>query len=223
MPQQISKKISLYLFLFLLLGSLNNKNLVNIEFPKIKKIDVQGLQIINDEFTQKLDLLKKKNLFDLNKSNLKELLNSNNLIEEYTIFKKYPSSLEIKIIETTLLGLINKNGVNFYIGSNGKLIKVKDEIMNLPYIFGELNIENFLIIKKIIDHSKLNYKEVQNLFFFPSGRWDIELTSGVLIKLPITNIKKSLDLSLNLLNSKQFNNIKSIDARPSNQIIINEW
>jgi len=222
MPQQISKKISLYLFLFLLLGSLNNKNLVNIEFPKIKKIDVQGLQIINDEFTQKLDLLKKKNLFDLNKSNLKELLNSNNLIEEYTIFKKYPSSLEIKIIETTLLGLINKNGVNFYIGSNGKLIKVKDEIMNLPYIFGELNIENFLIIKKIIDHSKLNYKEVQNLFFFPSGRWDIELTSGVLIKLPITNIKKSLDLSLNLLNSKEFNNIKSIDTRPSNQVIINE-
>ena len=222
MPQQISKKISLYLFLFLLLGSLNNKNLVNIEFPKIKKIDVQGLQIRNDEFIKKLDLLKKKTLFDLNKSNVKELLNSNNLIQEYRIFKKYPSSLEIKIIETTLLGLINKNGVNFYIGSNGKLIKVKDEIMNLPYIFGELNIENFLIIKKIIDHSKLNYKEVQNLFFFPSGRWDIELTSGVLIKLPITNIKKSLDLSLNLLDSKEFNNIKSIDTRPSNQVIINE-
>lgn len=223
MPQQISKKISLYLFLFLILGSLNNKNLLNLEFPKIKKIDVQGLKIRNDEFFKKLELLKKKSLFDLNKSNLKELLSSNNLIEEYTIFKKYPSSLEIKIIETTLLGLINKNGVNFYIGSNGKLIKVKNEIINLPYIFGELNIENFLTIKKIIDNSKLNYKEVQNLFFFPSGRWDIELTSGVLIKLPITNIKKSLDLSLNLLNSKQFNNIKSIDARPSNQIIINEW
>ena len=222
MPQQISKKIFIYLFLFLILGTLNNKDLANIEFPKIKKIDVQGLQIRNDEFIKKLELLKKKSLFDLHKSNVKELLNSNNLIEEYTIFKKYPSSLEIKIIETTLLGLINKNGVNFYIGSNGKLIEAKDEIMNLPYIFGELNIENFLIIKKIIDQSKLNYKEVQNLFFFPSGRWDIELTSGILIKLPITNIKKSLDLSLKLLNRKEFNNIKSIDTRPSNQVIINE-
>ena len=222
MPQQISKKIFIYLFLFLILGTLNNKDLANIEFPKIKKIDVQGLQIRNDEFIKKLELLKKKSLFDLHKSNVKELLNSNNLIEEYTIFKKYPSSLEIKIIETTLLGLINKNGVNFYIGSNGKLIEAKDEIMNLPYIFGELNIENFLIMKKIIDQSKLNYKEVQNLFFFPSGRWDIELTSGILIKLPITNIKKSLDLSLKLLNRKEFNNIKSIDTRPSNQVIINE-
>ena len=222
MPQQISKKISVYLFLFLILGSLNNKDLANIEFPKIKKIDVQGLKIKNDEFIKKLDLLKKKSLIDLNKSNVKELLNSNNLIEEYTIFKKYPSSLEIKIIETTLLGLIKRNGVNFYIGSNGKLIKAKDEIMNLPHIFGELNIDNFLIIKRIIDQSKLNYNEVQNLFFFPSGRWDIELTSGVLIKLPITNIEKSLDLSLKLLNSKEFNNIKSIDTRPSNQVIINE-
>ena len=62
MPQQISKKISLYLFLFLILGSLNNKNLLNLEFPKIKKIDVQGLKIRNDEFFNKLELLKKKKL-----------------------------------------------------------------------------------------------------------------------------------------------------------------
>ena len=201
MLQQTSKKISLYLFLFLILGSLNNKDLTNKEFPKIKKIDIQGFKARNDKFIKKLDLLKKKSLFDLNKSNVKEILNSNNLIEEYTIFKRYPSSLEIKILETTLLGLINKNGANFYIGSNGKLIKANDELMNLPFIFGELNIKNFLFIKKIIDHSKLDYKEVQNLFFFPSGRWDIELTSGVLIKLPITNTKKSLDLLINLINS----------------------
>tara|TARA_B100001027_G_C16217235_1_gene308044 strand:+ start:263 stop:931 length:669 start_codon:yes stop_codon:yes gene_type:complete len=222
MLQQTSKKISLYLFLFLILGSLNNKDLANKEFLKIKKIDIQGLKIKNDEFIKKLDILKKENLIDLDKKSVKELLNSNNLIEEYKIFKRYPSSLEIKIIETTLLGLINKNGANFYIGSNGKLIKANDELMNLPFIFGDLKIKNFLIMKKIIDRSELDYKEVQNLFFFPSGRWDIELVSGVLIKLPITNTKNSLDLSLDLINSKEFNNIKSIDARPLNQVIINE-
>ena len=222
MLQQTSKKISLYLFLFLILGSLNNKDLTNKEFPKIKKIDIQGFKARNDKFIKKLDLLKNKSLFDLNKSNVKEILNSNNLIEEYTIFKRYPSSLEIKILETTLLGLINKNGANFYIGSNGKLIKASDELMNLPFIFGELNIKNFLLLKKIIDNSKLDYEEIQNLFFFPSGRWDIELTSGVLIKLPITDIKNSLDLSLRLINSKEFMNIKSIDVRPLNQVIVNE-
>ncbi len=65
-------------------------------------------------------------------------------------------------------------------------------------------------------------KKFKICFFFPSGRWDIELTSGVLIKLPITDIKNSLDLSLRLINSKEFMNIKSIDVRPLNQVIVNE-
>ena len=161
-------------------------------------------------------------LFNLDKLKVRELFNSNNLIEEYIIFKRYPSSLEIKIIETELLAFLNKKGKSFYIGSNGKLIEVKDLIKNLPYIFGDPNIEKFLSLKKIIDSSKLDYNDVENLFFFPSGRWDIETTSGVLIKLPIKNIEKSLELSLNLLDYKQFDNIKSIDARPRNQVITYE-
>ena len=78
-------------------------------------------------------------------------------------------------------------------------------------------------LKRIIDNSRLDYKVIENLFFFPSGRWDIEISSGVLIKLPIENIEKSLELSLNLLNEKQFDNIKSIDVRPQNQVITYEW
>jgi len=153
---------------------------------------------------------------------IKELLNSNNLIEEYVISKRYPSSLEIKVIETRLLALLNKRGKSFYIGSNGKLIEVEDKVKNLPYIFGDPNIDKFLSLKRIIDNSKLDYKDIENLFFFPSGRWDIETYSGILIKLPIENIEKSLELSLNLLNDKQFDNIKSIDARPQNQVITYE-
>ena len=78
-------------------------------------------------------------------------------------------------------------------------------------------------LKRIIDSSKLDYNDVKNLFFFPSGRWDIETSSGVLIKLPIENIEKSLELSLNLLDFKESDNIKSIDTRPQNQVIIYEW
>ena len=63
---------------------------------------------------------------------------------------------------------------------------------------------------------------MKTYFFFPSGRWDIETSSGVLIKLPIENIEKSLELSLNLLKEKQFDNIKSIDVRPQNQVITYE-
>ena len=222
MPQQISKKILVYLFLFIIFGSLNNKNLAQLKFPNIEKIKIEGLKTENKEFQKSLDLFKMKSLFHLDKLKVRELLNSNNLIEEYVISKRYPSSLEIKIIETELLALLNRKGKSFYIGSNGKLIEAEDMVKNLPYIFGDPNIDKFLSLKRMIDSSKLDYNDVENLFFFPSGRWDIETSSGVLIKLPIENIEKSLELSLNLLDYKQFDNIKSIDARPKNQVITYE-
>ena len=222
MPQQISKKILVYFFLFIIFGSLNNKNLAQLKFPNIKKIKIEGLEVENKEFQKSLDLFKMGTLFNLDKLKVRELLNSNNLIEEYVISKRYPSSLEIKIIETELLALLNKKGKSFYIGSNGKLIETEDVVKNLPYIFGDPNIEKFLTLKRMIDRSKLDYIDIENLFFFPSGRWDIEISSGVLIKLPIKNIEKSLELSLNLLDYKQFDNIKSIDARPRNQVITYE-
>ena len=43
---------------------------------------------------------------------------------------------------------------------------------------------------------------MKNLFFFKSGRWDIETNSGVLIKLPKNNLKEMLDLSFKLLEKK---------------------
>ena len=92
----------------------------------------------------------------------------------------------------------------------------------MPYIFGNLDMENFLSFKKIIDDSTLEFKEIKNLFFFPSGRWDIEISSGILIKLPSERLKESLDLSLNLLNNKKFTNAKLIDVRQKNQVIVNE-
>ncbi len=93
---------------------------------------------------------------------------------------------------------------------------------NLPFIFGDFNTDNFLDLKKIIDNSNLNFTEINNLYFFPSGRWDIEILSGILIRLPNKKIKETLDLSLDLIDNKKFSNIKIIDVRQKNQVIINE-
>ena len=48
------------------------------------------------------------------------------------------------------------------------------------------------------------------------------MISGVTIKLPITRIKESLNLSIDLLNNKEFDNIKILDIRQKNQIVIND-
>ena len=222
MPQQINKKILLYFFLFIILGTFNNKNLNKFEFPKINRINISGFETHNNSFQEKLEILRLNNLFLLKKSQIEELFDTNNLIEEYKIFKKYPSSLEVEIIKTKFLALLNIDGKTFFVGSNGKLIETKDNLKDLPYIFGNLDINSFLRLKKIIDNSILEFKEIKNLFFFPSGRWDVELSSGILIKLPNEKLKESLDLSLNLLNNEKFVNVKLIDVRQKNQVIVNE-
>lgn len=222
MHQYINKKILSYFFLFFILGTFNNKHLNNFEFPKINSIEIYGLLSDDYNFKKKLEFLKIKNIFLIDELQIKELLNSNNLIQEYKVFKKYPSSLEIEIVETQFLALTVNDGKNFFVGSNGKLIETKDIKKDLPFIFGDFDMNNFLNLKKIIDKSNLEFQEIKNLYFFPSGRWDIEIFSEILIKLPSEKLKESLDISLDILFDEKFSNIKLIDVRQKNQVIVNE-
>ena len=200
MLQQINKKIIFYISLIIILGTLNNKNLKNFDLPKIKMINVEGIEFNDNEFLKIANLIKLNNLLSIQKSQIKEILNSNNLIEEYEVFKRYPSSIKIKIEKTNFLASTNLNGKNYLVGSNGKFIDTKDYSKNLPFIFGNFKPEKFLELKNIILQTDFKYNQIKNFYHFPSGRWDIEMISGVLIKLPIIGIKDSLNLSIDLLN-----------------------
>ena len=222
MLQQINKKIIFYISLVIFLGTVNNKNLKNFDLPKINMIDIEGIEFNNNEFLKITNLIKFNNLLSIQKSQINEILNSNNLIEEYEVFKRYPSSLEIKIKKTNFLASTNINGKNYLVGSNGKFIDTKNYSKNLPFVFGNFKTEEFIEFKNIILQTDFEYDNIKNFYYFPSGRWDIEMISGILIKLPITGIKESLNLSIELLNNIEFSNVKILDIRQKNQIVIND-
>jgi len=222
MLQQINKKIIFYISLVIILGTFNNKNLKNFDLPKINMVDIEGIEFNNNEFFKITNLIKLNNLLSIQKSQIKEILNSNDLIEEYEVFKRYPSSLDIKIKKTNFLASTNINGKNYLVGSNGKFINTKNYSKNLPFVFGNFETEEFIEFKDIILQTDFEYNNIKNFYYFPSGRWDIEMISGVTIKLPITRIKESLNLSIDLLNKEEFSNIKILDIRQKNQIVIND-
>ena len=223
MPKRKSKKIFQYLFLFLIIGTLNNKNLSTFELPKINEIIVSGLsKKENSEVLKSLEKFKENNLFFLSKFELVKIIEKNDYIEKFSVSKKYPSSLNIRLQKTKLMALINKDAKFFYIGSNRKFIETSKQAKNLPFIYGDFDIDKFFEIKEDIDQSNFKLSQVKNLFFFPSGRWDIETHQGILIKLPIFKVKESLNLYLELLNKDDFKNIKIIDLRQNNQVIIYE-
>ena len=56
MPQQKSRKILIYFFLFLIIGTLNNRNFMKTNFIKLNTITVTGLEEKNN-----IDLMNKLN------------------------------------------------------------------------------------------------------------------------------------------------------------------
>ena len=223
MHQRKSKKILIYFFLLFLVGSINNINIDNLKFQSIKNINVTGLENEdNSIISKKIKNLKLNNIYLINKKDLNTLIESNNLVEKYFIFKKYPSSLNINIDKTSFLARISKNGKIYDLGSNGKLIENKYSNNQLPFVFGNPEIIEFFNIKKIIDESKISFEEIESLYFFLSKRWDLKLRSNIIIKLPNDNVKESLKLASEFLHNNEFKDIKIIDARIKNQIILND-
>ena len=223
MHQQKGKKIFIYLFLFLIIASINNITLNKIKFKSIKNIIISGLNK-----TEKINLLNNikvlnlNNIFFLNGNEISKIINSNSLVEKYEIFKKYPDTIDIKIEKTNFLAKINRDGKTFLIGSNGKLSDVKFLDKGLPFVFGKPEINEFIEFTNIIDQSKFSLNEIKNLYFFPSKRWDLELKNNIILKLSKDYTKRSLDQVFELLNNDNFNNIKAVDARIKNQIILND-
>ena len=218
-----SNKSIFYFFLLIMFGSINNINLRNIEINKIKSINVDGFE--NKEniiITEKIADLKLDNIFFLDSKKIKKVLETNPLVDKYNVFKNYPSSLKIYIVKTKFLAKINIDGNTLIIGSNGKLSDNYLGSDELPFIFGKPNVDEFLEFKKIFDKSKFEYDQVKNLYFFPSKRWDIEFKNNKILKLPEKSVDISLDYLFEFLNDENFPNIKIIDARIKNQIILNE-
>ena len=222
MHQRKGKKILIYFFLLFFVGSINNISLNNSKLNKTIFIKVSGLS--NNEnslILEKIQNLNLRNIFYIDSNKISNLIQTNTLVESYYIFKKYPSSIYISIEKTKFLAKVNNNGNIFFLGSNGKLTKKDNFNINLPFIFGNPSINEFLNLKKIIDQSNISYNEIKNLYFFPSKRWDLELQNNTIIKLS-DNVEESLALSLEILYNEDFDDIKIIDVRIKNQIILND-
>tara|TARA_B100000579_G_scaffold128606_1_gene103699 strand:- start:221 stop:904 length:684 start_codon:yes stop_codon:yes gene_type:complete len=224
MHQQIDKKIklSIYILLLFLLSTINNLSLNNSEHLKlqIKSIYVNGLtDEKNLQVSKDLSNLIFQNIFFIDKKYFENILEKNNLIKSFNVKKIYPNSIEIKIKKTEFLGISFYNGEKFFIGSNGKLIKFEPTDKNLPLIYNLVNIEYFIDLKKIVDESQLNFNEISEIYFFPSGRCDIKLKNKILLKLPNKNLLKSLNFAFEIIKHEKFKSNEIIDLRIANYFI----
>jgi len=214
-------KIIVYLILLFILSTTNGKfagsqnNYSSIDY----KINIEGLSNIqNLKISNELSNLFYKDIFFMDKKEINNIMNKYNFIEEYSIKRIYPSTINVKIKPTKYLARTS-NDNKLLVGANGKLIKNEENNEILPYIFGEFNSTDFLDLKKNIEQSKFTFKELKTLYFFQSNRWDILTNNDILIKLPLNNSLELLNLAYKIINNDKIEK-KIINFRVKNHLII---
>ena len=223
MHQSTSKKnkIIIYLILLFILSTTSGKFAItqNSYLSIDNKISVEGLSNTeNFNISNELSDLFYKNILFMDKKKIHNIMNKYNAVEEYNIKRIYPSTINVKIKPTKYLARTSHNN-QLLVGANGKLVNDKENTEILPYIFGEFNSKNFLILKKNIEQSKFTFKEFKTLFFFQSNRWDILTNNDILIKLPLNSTLKSLNLAYKIVSDDSIEK-KIIDLRVKNHLII---
>ena len=226
MPLQINKyKLYLYLFFFIFLTSIFNFKILDNYQEKfsLKKIYIHGLS--NNE-KQKIEIelnkLKNINIFKLTEDRVLKTLKKFNFLENIYVNKVIPSTIEINLSKTPIIGRTFRNGEYFYIGKNGNFIKSNqlNDIINIPLVYGEFTIEEFIDLQNILNENEMDLQNIEKYFYYKNKRWDILFSNKLTLMLPSQNVAKSIKIYKKLLDTGKLINKKIIDLRVTNQIIL---
>ena len=226
MLQSISKyKLYLYLlFLIFLSSTFNFKFLENYQDKfKLKSIIIDGVSYKEKKYIEEeLNKLKNRSIFGIKKNNVLEILTKFNFIESIYVKKIIPSSININLSKTSILGKTFINGEEFYIGKNGKFINSNQifKKYKTATVFGKFEIKEFLKLYNILNTQQLNINEIDYYYYFKNRRWDLVFSDDLVLKLPSKNKSDSIKIFKQLMDNDNLTNIKIVDLRVFNQIIM---
>ncbi len=226
MLQSISKyRLYLYLFFFIFLSSIFNFQFLKNYHDQfsLKIININGLSI-NEKKAIEIDLknIKNINIFELSEDKVLEKLNKYKFLENIYVNKIIPSTININLSKTAILGKTFIDGENFFIGKNGKLINSNQliEIDKVPEIFGDFKINDFLNLQKILNIHDLEVNKIEKYYYFKNKRWDLLFSDGLMLMLPSKDVEKSIKIFKEMSISNNLINTKIIDLRVNSQIIL---
>ena len=224
MHQKLGNKklIFFYIFLILLLSSINNYNFSISNIFRIKNIVVSGMS--NDKnfnIQSELFFLTGENIFFL-KDDIQNYFNKKKNIKKIIIKKIYPNGLEITITESKPVCIFFYNGKEIFLGDNGEILSAQQDYGNLLKVYGSSNKDQIFELLNIIKRSSLKVNNIESIIFFKSHRFDLYFKDKKVIKFPINYNDSIFEYAYKILQDSNFSNAKIIDLRINNKIIKNE-
>ena len=228
MHQSIGKKnkFILYILLLIFLSTINNKfvfesrdNLLSISEINVKGLNIEEKKILDN----KLNYLLNQNIFFIDKSLIEKNINDINFIDHAEVKKIYPSSLLIITKKAQIIATTIKDNTEYLIGSNGKFILDTNynKKENLPIIFGDFKILDFLNLNSHLINQGFNPEKFKKFYYFKNKRWDIQIDKNLLVKLPREKTSEAIKKLKIILESMENSKYKVVDLRVPNQIILN--
>jgi len=216
------KKRSIIAFiLFILLTTITSKQEIIISKFNIKEIKIENNSLLKTEdIIKSLKPIYNKNLVNLNYREIEEKLSKKTFIESFNIKKKYPNTLQIKIVEKKPIAILQNKKKKYFLSEKLDLIEFNNskKYQKLPLILGEE--KKFKIFYNNLNEINFPLEIINKYTLYESNRWDIETINQKVIKLPTNNYVKSLKNYLNLRTKKNFENYKVFDYRIENQLIL---
>jgi cell division septal protein FtsQ len=189
----------------------------------LKNININGVSYKEKKYIEEeLYKLKNTNIFKITENKVLDILTKFNFIDSIYVNKVIPSSININISKTDILAKTFINGEVFYIGKNGKFINSHQifEQYKTATVFGEFEIKEFLNLYNILNNQKLEIGNIEQYYYFKNRRWDLVFSNKLVLKLPSKNKSDSIKIYKQLLNNDNLTNIKIVDLRVINQIIM---
>jgi cell division protein FtsQ len=145
-------------------------------------------------------------------------------VKSARVMKLYPNRLVIAIEERQAQALWQRNGRVSVIADDGVAIdELRDErYLGLPFVVGEgaqKRLPEFLVILKGAGDLA---QRVKAGVLVAGRRWDIEMTNGVMVKLPEENPGRAVETLLRLQREARIldKDVMSIDLRPQDRVAV---
>ena len=221
-------RITVLLLLLIFLSTFNPREINFFSKKESQLFNIQNIEIYNNllisetEVIDKLNNIKKKNIFLVKEKDIENPLKEINFLKKIEVKKKYPNTIIIKIFETKPVAIIFKNKVKYLLDSSSNLISYKNNINfeNLPTIFGEGAENNFINFLNILKKNNFPEDKIKNFYYFQIGRWDLQLLDNKIIKFPYNDIDDAINKSIELLEHEDFKKYNIIDLRVDGKIIV---
>lgn len=219
----IAKKTKFFFILFALLSlttfNLNLSNF-NIPFFQIKEVYFNKTKYFQEEIKFNVyEYLINKNLFFLDKINIKKKILLSKWVKEVKFKKQFPNKLFLEIQEYYPIAYFSENNKFVYLNNNFEMINsnkylTDSQLVKVTSYNGIVSFKNLFQELVKFENILLKTKEVQMI---APKRWNLLLNNGVLVKLGYEDKYKQFQILENIIKDKK-NFI--IDLRNINKIYI---